>query len=265
MKVSFLGVGAQKAGTSALDTYLGTHPGLCMAKVKEVHLFDDDKTFFKRSVGGYAEYLRQFAPTSTAQLLGEVTPAYMYWNDAPRRIWEYNSAMKLIAVLRSPITRAYSQWNMQRHVGAEQLPFGEALQAEGARLCASLPHQNRNFSYVDRGFYMGQLGRLWSIFPPDQVLILRYEELQRRPNETLGKGVRFSRRRAAAADPAAGSARSTLLRTDVTARVGVSSRPVRVRNPRARADPRVGLRRMASSSGRSRRRRMMRWRACLDR
>ena len=158
-----------------------------MAKVKEVHLFDDDKTFFKRSVGGYAEYLRQFAPTSTAQLLPRSRPRNMYWNDAPRRIWEYNSAMKLIAVLRSPITRAYSQWNMQRQVGAEQLPFGEALQAEGARLRASLPHQNRNFSYVDRGFYLGQLRRLWSFFPPEQVLILRYEEIQRRPNETLAK------------------------------------------------------------------------------
>ena len=251
MKVSFLGVGAQKAGTSALDTYLGTHPGLCVAKVKEVHLFDDDKTFFKRSVGGYAEYLRQFAPTSTAQLLPRSRPRNMYWNDAPRRIWECNSAMKLIAVLRSPITRAYSQWNMQRHVGAEQLPFGEALQAEGARLCASLPHQNRNFSYVDRGFYMGQLGRLWSIFPPDQVLILRYEELQRRPNETLGKGVRFSRRRAAAADPAARGACWTVRGTNVTARVAVSPRRFRVRDPRARARARMGLHRMTQSPGRS--------------
>ena len=131
-----------------------------MAKVKEVHLFDDDKTFARRSHDGYAEYHRQFAPTSTGQLLGEITPAYMYWNDAPRRIREYNPAMKLIAVLRNPITRAYSQWNMQRDAGAEQLPFWEALQAEAARLSASLPHQNRNASYVDRGFYSGQLRRL---------------------------------------------------------------------------------------------------------
>ena len=64
-----------RTGTSALDFYLRTHPGLCMAKVKEVHLFDDDKTFARLSLDGYAEYHRQFAPTSTGQLLGEITPA----------------------------------------------------------------------------------------------------------------------------------------------------------------------------------------------
>ena len=187
MRVSFLGVGAQKAGTSALDAYLRTHPGLCMARVKEVHLFDDDKNFFSRSLGGYADYHRQFAPTSSAQLVGEITPAYIYWNEAPRRIWEYNPGMKLIVVLRNPITRAYSHWNMERDRDVDPLPFWDALQAEPARLREALPYQNRKFSYADRGFYTGQLRRLWAFFPAEQVLVLRYEELLREPDETLGK------------------------------------------------------------------------------
>lgn len=187
MKVSFLGVGAQKAGTSALDAYLRAHPALCMSKIKEVHLFDDDQTFFQRALGGYAAYHGQFAPTSSAQLIGEITPAYMYWNDAPRRIWEYNPAMKLIAVLRNPITRAHSQWNMQRDVGKDPLPFWEALQSERERLRASLPYQNRNFSYVDRGFYTAQLRRLWSFFPSAQLLVLRHEDLRRKPGETIDR------------------------------------------------------------------------------
>jgi hypothetical protein len=187
VKVGFLGVGAQKAGTSALDAYLRTHPGLCLGRVKELHLFDDDQNFFKRALGGYADYHRHFAPTSGTQLVGEITPAYMYWNEAPRRIWEYNPAMKLIAVLRNPITRAYSQWNMEHDRGVEPLSFWDALQGERARLRASAPHQNRRFSYVDRGFYTTQLRRLWSFFPTEQVLVLRYEELQKQPNEALSK------------------------------------------------------------------------------
>jgi hypothetical protein len=175
VKVNFLGVGAQKVGTSALDAYLRTHPGVCLAKVKEVHLFDDDQNFFKRALGGYADYHQHFAPTSAAQLVGEITPAYMYWNDAPRRIWEYDPAMKLIAVLRNPITHAYSQWNMERDRGVDPMPFWDALQAERARLRAALPYQDRRFSYVDRGFYTGQLRRLWLFFPPDQVPVLRKE------------------------------------------------------------------------------------------
>jgi len=187
VKVSFLGVGAQKAGTSALDAYLRTHPGLCMAKMKEVHLFDDSRTYFKRTLGGYAAYHGQFAPASSTQLIGEITPAYMYWNEAPRRIWEYNPAMKLIAVLRNPITRAFSQWNMQRDVGVDPLPFWDALHAEAQRCRASLPYQNRKFSYVDRGFYTEQLRRLWSFFPAEQVLVLRYDDLRRDPKRTIDR------------------------------------------------------------------------------
>ncbi|MEO8306050.1 MAG: sulfotransferase domain-containing protein [Betaproteobacteria bacterium] len=185
MKVDFLGVGAQKAGTSALDAYLRAHPALCMAKVKEVHLFDDDAGFMRRTLSGYADYHAQFAPTAATALLGEVTPAYMYSTEAPRRIWEYNSAMKLIVVLRNPITRAFSHWNMQRARRDEPLPFWDALQSERDRCRSTLPHQHRKFSYVDRGYYTAQLRRLWSFFPTEQVLVLRHEALRDRPNPTL--------------------------------------------------------------------------------
>jgi hypothetical protein len=193
MKVDFLGVGAQKAGTSALDAYLRSHPALCMAKVKEVHLFDDDAGFMRRALSGYLDYHAQFAPTAATALLGEVTPAYMYVTDAPRRIWEYNSAMKLIAVLRNPITRAFSHWNMQRARSDEPLAFWEALQSERDRCRSTLPHQHRRFSYVDRGYYTTQLRRIWSFFPSDQVLVLRYEDLRDRPNPTLDRVLDFLR------------------------------------------------------------------------
>jgi hypothetical protein len=139
MKVGFLDVGAQKAGTSVLDAYLRAHPALCKARMKEVHLFDDERTFHQRSLSGFDAYHRKFAPTPATALLGEITPAYMHWNDAPRRIWEYNRAMRLIAVLRNPITRAFSQWNMQRDRGIEPLSFWDALQSERERCRAALP------------------------------------------------------------------------------------------------------------------------------
>jgi hypothetical protein len=187
VRVGFLGVGAQKAGTSALDAYLRMHPAVCMANVKEVHLFDDERTFFQRALSGYEAYHRQFAPTPATVLYGEITPAYMYWDAAPRRIWEYNPRMKLIAVLRNPITRAFSQWNMERDRGIDPLPFWDALQAERERCRTTLPYQNRQFSYVDRGYYAGQLRRLWSYFPVENVLVLRHDDLRDRPSETMDR------------------------------------------------------------------------------
>jgi hypothetical protein len=115
----------------------------------------------------------------------------MYWYDAPRRIWEYNPSMKLILLLRNPIERAYSHWNMQRDRGNEKLSFMEAIQEEENRRKASLPYQNRRFSYLDRGFYSEQIRRLKVYFPQDQILIIRNEDLREKPEKTVGTVCQF--------------------------------------------------------------------------
>jgi hypothetical protein len=91
-----------------------------MARRKEVHFFDDESPFENGSPDE-VPYHEAFSPTDPAQLLGESTPAYMYWTDALRRIWRYNPAMKLILLLRNPIERAYSHWNMARLENVDRL------------------------------------------------------------------------------------------------------------------------------------------------
>jgi hypothetical protein len=111
----------------------------------------------------------------------------MYWNACPGRIWQYNPRIKLISVLRNPITRAFSHWNMERQRSADDLGFMEAITTETERCRSALPLQHRVYSYGDRGFYSQQLRRLWSFFPRKQVLVLRQEELQLNPAKTLAK------------------------------------------------------------------------------
>jgi hypothetical protein len=109
----------------------------------------------------------------------------MYWYDAPKRIWQYNPNMKLIMILRNPIERAYSHWNLTRH-RAPGVTFWDAIQHERERCRAALPLQHRYFSYVDRGFYVHQLQRLWTYFDQKQILIVRNEDLRSRPQEVIG-------------------------------------------------------------------------------
>ncbi len=157
-----------------------------MANPKEPHFFDNEEAFS----GGnppYDLYHKAFTPSGPHQILGEATPIYMYWKPAPIRISEYNPVMKLIILLRNPIERAYSQWNMNRIKGDETLPFLEAILSESTRCAEANPLQHRLFSYIDRGFYLTQLERLWSYFPKRQVLILRSEELAINTNQTLAR------------------------------------------------------------------------------
>lgn len=189
-KVDFLVCGTQKGGTTALDAYLREHSEICMADVKEVHYFDNEVAF----TGGnpdYTLYHANFSPLERHKVIGEVTPIYMYWSDAPRRIWQYNPLMKLIVLLRNPIERAYSHWNMESARNAEHLPFFDAIQREEKRCREALPEQHRVFSYVDRGFYVDQLRRLRAFFPDEQLLVLKSEDLRHDPLATLNKVCRF--------------------------------------------------------------------------
>jgi hypothetical protein len=188
--VDFIVCGTQKGGTTALDACLREHPEICMARKKEVHFFDNED-FFRKNRPDYARYHAAFDPCAPHKIVGEATPSYMYWRDAPRRIWEYNAQMKMIVLLRNPIERAYSHWNMQRQKQLEPLSFWDALHREQERCRSSLPYQNRRYSYVDRGFYLEQLRRLWEFFQKDQILILKNEDLRHDPRETMRKVCAF--------------------------------------------------------------------------
>lgn len=186
MKVGFLIGGTQKGGTTALDSYLRIHPSVWMAKQKEVHFFDDEVRFREAKVD-YSAYHAAFDLKPSGRLPGEATPIYMYWYAVPRRVWEYNPAMKWIIVLRNPIERAYSHWNMERSRGLESLPFFEAVKCERERCREALPEQHRVYSYVDRGFYTEQIRRIWHFFPVEQTLFLKSEELHNVPGDSLNK------------------------------------------------------------------------------
>jgi hypothetical protein len=187
-RVNFLVAGTQKGGTTALDRYLREHPQLSMARVKEVRFFDEERNFAKPP--DYDRYHSYFDTAIPSKLIGEATPNYMYWQETPGRLRAYNPDMKVICILRSPIERAYSQWNMETQLGKEDLPFLEALRRERERAEAT-GSQDRLSSYVDRGRYPAQLLRLSAQFPTNQVLIVRSEELRDSPLDTLNQVFRF--------------------------------------------------------------------------
>src|SRR4051794_30084604 len=190
MRVNFVIGGTQKGGTSALDSFLRQHPQVCMPKsTKEIHFFDQEKNL---STGpSYLKYHDNFQPQPAHIAIGEATPIYMYWESAPYRIWSYNPEMKWILVLRNPVERAFSAWNMEKERGEEPLSFAEAIVREPARCRKALPLQHRIFSYIDRGFYAHQVRRIFNIFGRDQCLILLNEDLKTNHSATMSKVFAF--------------------------------------------------------------------------
>lgn len=190
IKVNFLICGTQKAGTSALDLYLREHPDVCMANKKEVHFFDNQDYFRKRKPD-YSYYHSFFEPTDETSLIGEVTPIYMYWNNSIKRIYEYNPDMLIIVILRNPIDRAYSHWNMERTKGNEKRNFAEVVEnlIQKGSDCSQL--QDRIFSYIDRGIYTKQMAKIFSFFPKQNVHVMKYEEFKKQPHIILNEMTKF--------------------------------------------------------------------------
>jgi hypothetical protein len=182
-RVAFLIAGVQKGGTTALFDYLAEEPGLALSAVKETHFFDDEARDW--AAPDYGAYHAQFGPFD-GRPRGEATPIYTYWPGSLERIAAYNPAMKLIVVLRDPVERAWSHWRMEYARGAETRPFAWCIREGRQRLFDADPWGfDREFSYVERGYYGEQMERLFGLFPRDQVLVLRSDDLRRDPGPAL--------------------------------------------------------------------------------
>lgn len=184
--ISFMVIGAAKCGTSALYKYITKHPDIGGGIKKEQHYFDHTPNFAQYHLN-YNDYHSQFDFSTGKKLYADFTPDYLYFLESARLIWRYNRNAKLIAILRNPIERAFSHWNMQiQHSNViDPLPFGEAIRNERFRLRTYLPEQHGHFSYIDRGFYTEQIRRFKRLFPAEQLLILKYDDFKNEQEKTL--------------------------------------------------------------------------------
>ena len=191
--VNFVVAGTQKGGTTALYSYLNEHDNIVMASTKEVHFFDNE-SYFNNDID-YSIYHSFFKEKNDGELCqklyGEATPIYMYWNEVPKRIYNYNKYMKFIIILRNPIDRAHSHWNMERERNNDTTSFSDAIYNEKNRCKEALPLQHRIFSYLDRGFYTKQIKQIWKYFPKEQTLILKSEDLKNNPSKVLSEVSKF--------------------------------------------------------------------------
>lgn len=170
----FFVVGAQKAGTSTLHQWLEQSKEVALPWSKETHFFRDADKYAK----GVDWYRQQFKTLNEqTKIIGEIDPEYMYFAECDERIRQLTVAPKLIFVLRDPIARARSHYQMSVRRGYEPLSFCDALVAEKARLAGGERFSKIHHSYLDRGLYAKQIERMRTTFPNSEILILRFEDL----------------------------------------------------------------------------------------
>ena len=193
----FLVTGVPKAGTTALHAALCRHPALYLSPIKEPKFFLNDGPPPTKGGGPgdiltYREHIWQrdryealFEAAPLGTLRGESTPLYLYDRAALRRIRDLIPAVKLIVVLRDPVERAHSNWTHLWSAGLEPEPdFVRACAEEERRIAAGWASF---WHYTGLGMYGSQLDYAFSLFPREQVLVLRYRRLVDEPAVTLDR------------------------------------------------------------------------------
>jgi hypothetical protein len=194
----FLVIGVMKGGTTSFFNYLAKHPQINPPFRKEIKFFD---IHYPEGLGWYRAHFPTRFKMKPGMVTGEATPYYIFHPTAAKRISNVLPNVKLIALLRNPVDRAYSHYNHMVRVGREPLSFDKAIEKEAERLNGEeekiiadprySTFNHLHYSYLARGRYIEQLQKWFAIFPRGQMLILASEEIYTSPAIAYRKAIEF--------------------------------------------------------------------------
>lgn len=218
MLPSFFIVGAPKAGTTSLYSYLDQHPEIYMSPIKEPSYFAAElrpENFHPRfqprmllevenvrqylagpltekRFGGpvvdWESYLRLFHNAHEGQAIGEASASYLWSASAAQNISARIPGARIVMILRNPAERAYSQYLQAVSEGLVQYSFREQMRQ--SMNSGGGPFDILN-PLLEFGLYSEQVPRYLRLFPAQNVKIYLYEDYLRHPKETLAELFRF--------------------------------------------------------------------------
>lgn len=171
---NFLIIGAAKSGTTTLHAMLRKHPDIFLPEEKDFKFFDDDENYQK----GNEWYLNYFKKTQGQKVIGEANSEYLFSKKAAQRIREdLGEDVKLIAIIRNPIDRSFSEYLHQKRYNVAHHSFDKYIE----------PESDLFDTIIGRSQYSKHIQNYWSIFPKENIKIVVLEELKKNPQGELNK------------------------------------------------------------------------------
>jgi len=179
-------VGAPKAGTTSLYHYLSQHDDVCMSSIKEPNFFSSkevsDLFYNTLSIHNAENYKRLFSEEKN--IMGEASVSYLFYEDVPKRIFDYYAEAKIIIMLRQPIERSFSHYLMDRRLGFCKLTLGQIL--------ANPKKYSQYFQqYLKLGLYHDQVKRYIDVFGQGQVKVIFYEDFKSNASKVMSDLFKF--------------------------------------------------------------------------
>jgi len=199
IKPNFIIIGAMKSATTSLYAYLKQHPDIFMTNIKEPMFFNNlnNKNDFiikegrkkRTKINTFEEYYTLFRNANNQKAIGEASPEYIYTKECPELIKKHLPNTKIIAILRQPIERAYSNFLHAKRSGKENIEdFITAINEEDSRI---IKGWSPLYHYINKGYYFKQLERYYKLFEKENIKIILFSELKKNPVKTTQNVFRF--------------------------------------------------------------------------
>ena len=169
----FLVIGAARSGTTSLYHYLKSHPQIYLPAKKhpEPHFFLKNNEY-KKGIHYYSE--KYFKNVNHDKKAGEISTSYLYQPYVAKRIKKHLPKVKLIAMLRNPIERSFSNYVFTYKNGLDSLSFEDAILQEKKRISnpeTQFHSEIQPYAYMDRGRYYKQLMEYLKYFSPAELFL----------------------------------------------------------------------------------------------
>src|SRR5215212_6149591 len=185
----FVVIGTQKGGTSFFYRLVTEYPLVKKAAAKELHFFDHK---FAEGVGWYRRcFLEGERVDGQRTITGEASPSYLFDPQVPQRMARIIPDARLIALLRNPVDRAYSHYQMEVGRGKEARSFEEATEEEMISVEGEGNTVDVRYAYLRRGLYAEQLERFSYFANRERLLVVGSENLFTRRLEVLERVLTF--------------------------------------------------------------------------
>jgi hypothetical protein len=186
-------IGAPRSGTTSLFFYLKQHPDVFLPVRKELHYFSydllienvngpGDRDALATLCATRQEYESHYATAGVEKIIGEVSPSYLYFCQVSERIRSELGRVKIIALLRNPVEKAFSQYMHLVRLNRETLGFYEALMAEEQRRTAGWSDIWR---YAESSLYAERVKKHISVFGESNVKVILLGDLFRAPVQVM--------------------------------------------------------------------------------
>jgi hypothetical protein len=176
-KLDFVVVGCMKAGTTTIIDYLNSHSEIdCLEN--EIQYFSNPHLYSK----GEDWYQSKVSVNGEHKIVGEKSTAYSYIENCASKIYKYKPDIKIIWVLRNPISRAYSNYWHSVMMGNENRSFSECIHD-----CLNNNNVDVYNNYIKRSCYAEQIESYLKYFDIEQMHILFIEDFWENSDAELNR------------------------------------------------------------------------------